>query len=29
MMLEYKYVAKDRMGNISTDIVRAKDVRPS
>ncbi len=25
-MLEYKYVAKDRMGNVSTDIVRAKDV---
>ncbi len=25
-MLEYKYVAKDRLGNVSTDIVRAKDV---
>ncbi len=25
-MLEYKYVAKDRLGNVSTDTVRAKDV---
>ena len=25
-MLEFKYVAKDRLGNISTDVVRAKDV---
>ena len=25
-MLEYKYVAKDRLGNVSTDVVRAKDI---
>jgi len=25
-MLEYKYVAKDRLGNVLTDVVRARDV---